>query len=374
MNQVNTVNILENDRKREQKVFPNLKCLKNLMKYYLSLLFLGLFLSIVSCENDGKQTSVEQEIVVENIDPLPSWNEGATKSAIMDYVKAVTNAESADFIPVIDRIATFDNDGNLWSEQPAYFQLFFAIDRVKELAPEHPEWKTTQPFQSVLEDDMKTLMSYGEHGLLEIVMATHAGNTVDEFEQIVKDWLATAKHPRFDRAYNELIYQPMLELLDYLRANGFKTFIVSGGGIEFMRPWVQEAYGIPKDQVVGSSIATEFDDNNGNPVIRRLPKLDFIDDKDGKPIGINKFIGKKPVFASGNSDGDLQMLQYTDSNKYPSFQLYLHHTDAEREWAYDKDSSIGRLDKGLDEAHEKGWTVIDMKKDWKVIYPFELTE
>ena len=219
---------------------------------------------------------------------------------------------------------------------------------------------------------MKTLTSFGEHGLLELVMASHSGMTTEEFEQIVTDWLATAKHPRFDKPYNELVYQPMLELLDYLRANDFKTFIVSGGGIEFMRPWVNEVYGIPTDQVVGSSIATEFDYNNGNPVIRRLPKLDFIDDKEGKPIGINKYIGKKPVFASGNSDGDLQMLQYTDSNSYPSFQLYLHHTDSVREWAYDRDSHIGKLDKGLDEANEKGWTIIDMKNDWKVIYPFQL--
>ena len=335
--------------------------------YVLAILFIT-----TGCKNENSEspiTSQENQIIA---DPLASWNEGSTKSAIIDYVEDVTNSESSNFIPVTDRIATFDNDGNLWSEQPAYFQLFFAMDRIKKLAPEHPEWKTTQPYQSVLEDDMATLMTFGEHGLIEIVMATHAGNTVEEFEQIVKDWLATAKHPRFDRAYNELVYQPMLELLDYLRANDFKTFVVSGGGIEFMRPWVEKVYGIPKDQVVGSSIATEFDYNNGNPVIRRLPKLDFIDDKEGKPLGINKFIGKKPVFASGNSDGDLQMLQYTDSNKYASFQLYLHHTDAEREWAYDRESSIGRLDKGLDEANEKGWTVIDMKNDWKVIYPFEL--
>jgi len=342
--------------------------MKNKILFYvLAILFIT-----SGCKNENSEspiTSQENQIIA---DPLVSWNEGSTKSAIIDYVEDVTNSESSNFIPVTDRIATFDNDGNLWSEQPAYFQLFFAMDRIKKLAPEHPEWKTTQPYQSVLEDDMATLMTFGEHGLIEIVMATHAGNTVEEFEQIVKDWLATAKHPRFDRAYNELVYQPMLELLDYLRANDFKTFVVSGGGIEFMRPWVEKVYGIPKDQVVGSSIATEFDYNNGNPVIRRLPKLDFIDDKEGKPLGINKFIGKKPVFASGNSDGDLQMLQYTDSNKYASFQLYLHHTDAEREWAYDRESSIGRLDKGLDEANEKGWTVIDMKNDWKVIYPFEL--
>ena len=240
------------------------------------------------------------------------------------------------------------------------------------MAPEHPEWKTTQPYQAVLENDMKTLMSYGEHGLIQIVMATHAGNTVSEFEQIVKDWLATAKHPRFDRPYTDLVYQPMLELIDYLKTNNFKTFIVSGGGIEFMRPWVEAVYGIPKDQVIGSSIKTAYDYNDGNPVIRRLPELNFIDDKEGKPEGINQYIGRKPVFASGNSDGDLQMMRWADSNTLPSFQIYVHHTDSIREWAYDRKSSVGRLDKGLDEANEKGWTVIDMKNDWKVVYPFEV--
>lgn len=332
------------------------------------------FLLIIGCKKEKSElletTTIETEINIK--DPLPSWNDGNTKKAIMAYVEDVTNEGSQNFIPISERIATFDNDGNLWSEQPAYFQLFFAIDRIKTLAPEHPEWKNTQPYQSVLEEDMETLASLGEHGLLELVMVTHAGMSTDEFETIVKDWLATAKHPRFDKPYNELVYQPMLELLDYLRANDFKIFIVSGGGIEFMRPWVEEVYGIPKDQVVGSSIATEYDYNNGNPVIKRLPKIDFIDDKSGKPVGINKFIGRKPVFASGNSDGDLQMLQWSDSNSYKSFQLYLHHTDSVREWAYDRNSHIGRLDKGLDEANEKGWTVIDMKDDWKVIYPFKL--
>jgi hypothetical protein len=342
------------------------------MKKIIYILFIAI--TLFSC----KEKVDENREITTNIDkvadPLPSWNDGKTKQAILDYVNKVTTEGSTYFIPVSERIATFDNDGNLWSEQPAYFQLFFAMDRIKALAPEHPEWNTTQPYQSVLENDMKTLMSYGEHGLIQIVMATHAGNTVEEFEQIVKDWLATARHPRFDRPYNALVYQPMLELLDYLRANGFKTFVVSGGGIEFMRPWVEEVYGIPKDQVVGSSIKTEFRMNEGKAEIVRLPELDFIDDKAGKPVGINKFIGRKPVFASGNSDGDLQMLQYTDSNSYESFQLYLHHTDAAREWAYDRASSIGRLDKGLEEAAEKGWTVIDMKNDWKVVYPFELED
>lgn len=309
----------------------------------------------------------------ESADPLPSWNEGKTKQAILDFVQDVCNPTCDCFVAVPDRIAVFDNDGNLWSEQPAYFQLFFAIDRVKELADEHTEWMTQQPFQAILEDDMETFASYGEHGILEVLMATHAGNTVEEFESIVEEWLSTARHPRFDRPYTELVFQPMLELLSYLQENDFKTFIVSGGGIDFMRVWVEEAYGIPKDQVVGSSIKTEFVIGDKGPEIRRLAELDFIDDKEGKPVGINRFIGRKPIFCSGNSDGDLAMMQYTDSGDGDRFMLYLHHTDAEREWAYDRDSHIGRLDKGLDEAMAKGWTVIDMKNDWRLIYPFELS-
>ncbi|PNQ74071.1 haloacid dehalogenase [Hanstruepera neustonica] len=305
-------------------------------------------------------------------DPLPSWNESNSKSAIIAFVEDVTNSNSANFIPIPDRIATFDNDGNLWSEQPAYFQLFFAIDRVKALAPEHPEWKDQQPYKAILEDDMKALMESGMKGIVEIIMATHAGVTVEEFDSIVKDWVKNAKHPTKNVGYNELVYQPMLELLQYLRANDFKTYIVSGGGVDFMRAIVTEVYGIPNEQILGSRVKTEYDYNNGNPIIKRLPGLDYNDDKEGKPLNIQKIIGKKPVFASGNSDGDLQMMQWTDSNSYKSFQLYLHHTDAEREWAYDRESHIGQLNKGLDEALEKGWTIIDMKNDWKVIYPFEL--
>lgn len=332
-------------------------------KIFISSLFLFIIF-IFGCALSENE-KIEKEF-------LSSWNEGTTKTAIINYVNDVTNTESKNFIDIPDRIATFDNDGNLWSEQPAYFQLFFAIDRIKAMAQEHPEWKNEQPFKAVLENDMKELTKQGEHGILKLIMVSHAGNTTDEFEAIVKDWLATAKHPRFNRPYTDLVYQPMLELLDYLRANDFKTFIVSGGGIEFMRPWVEGVYGIPKDQVIGSSIKTEYIYNNGNPIINRLPEIDFIDDKEGKPEGINRFIGRKPVFASGNSDGDLQMMRWAASNKLKSFMLYLHHTDAEREWAYDRDSHIGRLDKGLDEAKEKGWTVVDMKKDWRVIYPFEL--
>jgi hypothetical protein len=307
-------------------------------------------------------------------DPLPSWNEGPAKTAIMDFVAGVTLEGSPTFVPQADRIATFDNDGNLWSEQPMYFQLQFAIDRVRAMAPDHPEWTDKQPFKALLEGDMEALMAEGEAGLIKLVMASHAGMASAEFDASVREWLKTARHPRFDQPYNQLIYQPMLELLDYLRANGFTTFIVSGGGIDFMRPWTEEVYGIPPHQVVGSSIKAEFDYNDGNPVIRKLPELDFIDDKAGKPVGIHKFIGKIPIFASGNSDGDLQMLQYTASNPRASFMLYLHHTDAEREWAYDRESHIGRLDKGLEEAEKNGWTVVDMKNDWKVIYPFQVAE
>jgi len=348
------------------------------MKKVIYIFGLVTLLSVViSCSSTPGNTNEDNNEVSENVekaDPLPSWNEGASKTAIINYINDVTNTDSENFIPLSERIATFDNDGNLWSEQPMYFQLFFAIDRIKALAPQHPEWKTEQPFKAVLDNDIKDLAKQGEHGIIKLVMASHAGNTTDEFEAIVKDWLATAKHPRFNRPYTDLVFQPMLELLDYLRDKDFKTFIVSGGGIEFMRPWVEEVYGIPRDQVIGSTIKTEFVNEDGNAVINRLAELDFIDDKAGKPVGIYRFIGRRPVFASGNSDGDLQMMQYTASNTFKSFMLYVHHTDSVREWAYDRESHIGRLDKGLDEAIEKGWTVIDMKNDWKVIYPFELRE
>ncbi len=344
------------------------------MKTWFYTTLLVLFLLVTpGCRQQGAKTGPEAAATTASAaDPLPSWNDGPTKQAILDFVKGVTREGSPSFVPEADRIATFDNDGTLWSEQPYYFQLQFAIDRVKAMAPEHPEWKEQQPFKALLEGDMEGLMAEGEAGLIKLVMASHAGMTSGEFNAAVRDWLKTARHPRFDRPFTDLVYQPMLELLEYLRANGFTTFIVSGGGIDFMRPWVEGVYGIPPHQVVGSSIKAEFDYNDGNPVIRKLPELDFIDDKAGKPVGIHKYIGKKPIFASGNSDGDLQMLQYTASNPEASFMLYLHHTDADREWAYDRESPIGRLDKGLEEAEKNGWTVIDMKNDWKVIYPFQM--
>ena len=304
-------------------------------------------------------------------DPLSSWNDGKAKQSIIEFVAKVAKQGSPDFVPPAERIAVFDNDGTLWSEQPMYFQLIFAIDRVKALAPEHPEWKDKAPFSSLLKGDVKAALAGGEHAILEIIMATHAGMTTAEFEQIVKAWITTAKHPTTKRPFTEMIYQPMLEVLAYLRTNGFKTFIVSGGGIEFMRPWTEKVYGIPPEQVIGSSIKTKFEMQDGRPVLLRLPELNFFDDKEGKPVGINQHIGRRPIAAFGNSDGDLQMLQWTTVGQGPRFALYVHHTDGEREWAYDRKSSIGRLDKGLDEAQAKGWTVVDMKRDWKFIYPHE---
>jgi phosphoglycolate phosphatase-like HAD superfamily hydrolase len=301
-------------------------------------------------------------------DPLPSWNEGASKKAIIEFVAAVTAPGSADFVPPAERIAVFDNDGTLWVEQPMYTQLAFALDRVRTLAPQHPEWRTRQPFQAVLENDRKALLAAGTQGIVELVMASHAGMTTDEFAAIVRDWLATARHPRFDRLYTSLVYQPMLELLAYLRANGFSTFIVSGGGVEFMRPWTEAAYGVPPEKVVGSSIRTVFEMRDGTPVLVRLPEIDFIDDKAGKPVGINTFIGRRPIAAFGNSDGDLQMLQWTTITPGRRFGLIVHHDDAEREYAYDRNSPVGRLDQALDLAPSAGWTVVSMRTDWAVVF------
>ena len=301
-------------------------------------------------------------------EPLPSWNDTAPRKAIVAFVERVTKQGSRDFIPAAERIATFDNDGTLWAEQPLYFQFLFAIDRVKALAPQHPEWKDKEPFASLLKGDPKPALAAGDHALIEIVTATHAGMTSDEFEKIVKDWLATATHPITGRAYTEMAYQPMLELLEYLRANGFKTLIVSGGGTEFMRAFAEKVYGIPPEQVIGSTGKQQFEMRDGKPVIVKLATVDFIDDKEGKPLAIQKVIGRRPIAAFGNSDGDLQMLQWTCGAPGPRFCLYVHHTDAAREWAYDRQSSIGRLDKGLDEAIAGGWTVVDMKDDWKTIF------
>ena len=302
-------------------------------------------------------------------DPLPSWNSGASKQAIVAFVDQITSKDSSKFVPPAERIAVFDNDGTLWAEQPMYFQAFFIFDRVKALASLHPEWKDKEPFASILKGDFKSALSGGEHALLEMAMATHAGMTTEAFEKIVDDWIRTAKHPVTGRPYTEMVYQPMLELLAYLRANGFKTFIVSGGGIEFMRPWTERVYGIPPEQVIGSSIKTKFEMREGKPVIVRLAEINFIDDKAGKPAAIQHHIGRRPIFAFGNSDGDLEMLQWTAAGGGARFVGLVHHTDAGREWAYDRKSQIGRLDKALDEANAKGWAMVDVRRDWNVVFP-----
>ena len=307
-------------------------------------------------------------------DPLPSWNDGPTKKAITGFVAKVTKEGSPDFVKPADRIATFDNDGTLWAENPVYVQLAFALDRVKALAPKHPEWKDKEPFKSILAGDLKAALAGGEKSVLEVVAATHAGMSIEEFEKTVQEWIATDKHPTLKRPYTECVYQPMLELLAYLRANGFKTYIVSGGGIEFMRPWTERVYGIPPEQVVGSSGKLKLEMKDGKPQLMKLAEIDLIDDGPGKPVGIQRNIGRRPVMAFGNSDGDMQMLQWTtmdhgDGDRTPRFALIVHHTDAEREWAYDRKSHVGKLDKALDAAPAAGWTVVDMKKDWATIYP-----
>lgn len=302
-------------------------------------------------------------------DPLPSWNDGPSKKAITAFVEKVTSENTADFVPPAERIATFDNDGTLWSEQPMYFQAFFIFDRIKQLAPQNPQWKDKEPFASVLKGDLKTALAGGERALLEMAMATHAGTTTEEFEKIVSDWAANAKHPKTGKPFTQMVYQPMLEVLAYLRANDFKTFIVSGGGIEFMRPWTEKVYGIPPEQVIGSSIKTKFELRDGTPVLARLPELNFIDDKEGKPVAIQQHIGRRPIMAFGNSDGDFQMLEWTTTGKGPRFALIVHHDDAAREYAYDRGSHIGKLEKGLDQAPQRGWTIVSMKNDWKNIYP-----
>ncbi|MGN6553309.1 MAG: HAD family hydrolase [Verrucomicrobiota bacterium] len=311
-------------------------------------------------------------IAVRAADPLPSWNDGATKKSITAFVEKVTKAGSPDFVPPAERIATFDNDGTLWAEQPMYFQLVFALDRVKALSPQHPEWKSKEPFASLLKGDVEGVLAGGERAVVDVVMATHAGMTTAEFEQIVKGWITTAKHPKTGKLYTEMVYQPQLELLDYLRANGFKTYIVSGGGIEFMRPWAEKVYGIPPEQVVGSSIKTKYEMRDGKPVLVRLPEINFIDDKTGKPVGINSHIGRRPIAACGNSDGDQQMLEWTQVGRGGRLMMLVHHDDAVREFAYGAKSKIGTFSDALmAESKKDGWTVISMKDDWKRIFAFE---
>jgi phosphoserine phosphatase len=320
--------------------------------------------------------------------PLPSWNDGATRQALIEFVERVTARDTPEFVPPSARIAVFDNDGTLWSEQPMYVQLAFVIDRVRTLAPAHPEWQERQPFKSLLAGDLAGVVATGEQGLMELILATHAGLTTDEFQAIVEEWLATAKHPRYQRRYTECIYQPMRELLDYLRANGFKNYIVSGGGVEFMRPWVEQSYGIPAERVIGSSIKVKYELRDGQPILVRLPEIDFIDDKAGKPVGIHRRIGRRPILAVGNSDGDFEMLEYVTAKepaaqmpkgsasitqRWPQKRLSLgvlvHHTDAEREFAYDRKATFGKLDKALTAAPERGWIIADIQRDWRQVFP-----
>jgi haloacid dehalogenase-like hydrolase len=308
-------------------------------------------------------------VAAQPADPVPSWNAGASKQSIVDFVTRVTTPGSPQFVPPAERIATFDNDGTLWAEQPLYFQFLFAIDRVKAIAGQHPEWKDKEPFKSLMAGDIKGALAGGERAVVEIMAAAHANITPEEFERVAVAWFTTAKHPSTGRLYTEMVYQPMLELMAYLRANGFKTFIVSGGGIEFMRAFAERVYGIPPEQIIGSTGKLRFELRNGVPTLFKLPEVDFVDDKEGKPIAIHRHIGRRPIASFGNSDGDLQMLQYTCAGSGARLCAYIHHTDAEREWAYDRTSSIGLLDAGLDESKQKGWTVVDMKRDWKTIYP-----
>jgi phosphoserine phosphatase len=331
------------------------KLVRALLYFYLSISLNTISLRQVSAQSD----------------PLPSWNDTAAKTSIESFVDRVTKAGGPDFVPQEKRIATFDNDGTLWVEAPIYTQVAFSFDRVKQMAPQHPEWKTKQPFKGILEGDMKAVTATGEKGLYQVIVATSTGMTNDQFEQTVSEWLAQAHDRKFGHPYTELIYQPMVELLAYLRSNGFKTFIVSGGEVGFMRPWAQKAYGIPPDQVVGTTMKTQLETQDGKPVIMRLPQISFVDDGPGKPVGIDTFIGQRPIAAFGNSDGDQQMLEWTAAGPGPHLILLVHHTDADREYAYDRNSSVGKLDKALDEAKAKGWTVVSMKDDWKRIFAFE---
>jgi haloacid dehalogenase-like hydrolase len=344
------------------------------MKRFIPVLWLALTLA-AACTSDSQTGATSQPSAPPTTqaagagDPLPSWNEGRTKDAIRDFVGRVTKEGSPDFVPVPARIATFDNDGTLWTEKPLPFQLLFAFDRVKALAPQHPEWATKEPFASLLKGDMAKVLAAGSKGLAEVMAVTHAGMTTDEFTPIVEQWITTAKHPQTGRLYADMVYQPMVELLAYLRANGFKTFIASGGGVEFMRGWTERVYGIPPEQVIGSIGKVKFEMREGTPVLIKLPEIEFFDDKEGKPIAIQSRIGRRPIAAFGNSDGDLQMLQWTMAGSGARFALFVHHDDAAREFAYDRTDKLQQFDKGWDEAVAKGWTVVSMKNDWKTVFP-----
>lgn len=335
-------------------------------KFLAAFTLVAALTTISACNKDS--TSLESS--------LPSWHNNASSQRLHSFIADVSDKNSANFVAPADRIAVFDNDGTLWAEQPAYFQLFFAMDRIRTMAESDPtlkaQWQQQQPFQAVLENDMKALAASGEAGLIQLVMASHTGHdavTTVEFEERVNEWITTAVHPTTGKLFTDMVYQPMLELLDHLRANEFKIYIVSGGGMDFVRPWAERVYGIPRENVIGSRIAIEYEYRNGKPVLLRRPEIGFIDDKAGKPVAIHQFIGKRPILAFGNSDGDLQMLQWTDANPKPHLSAFIHHTDAEREWAYDQDSHIGKLKQGLKQARDKNWLVVDMKQDWKQVYP-----
>ncbi|SFN47660.1 haloacid dehalogenase-like hydrolase [Bizionia echini] len=340
------------------------------MKKHSILFFLCILTLVASCKKEPRVKQIKPENIGV-LDPLPSWNDGKTKNDIIAFVKNVTTEGNPDFVPVEDRIATFDNDGTLWSEQPLYAQLRYVLDEIKVLAPEHPEWKTTEPFKSVLEGNVEAVFKSGKEGIVKMGMASSTNIESGAFRESVKKWMVKAKHPRFNRPYNEVIYQPMIELLAYLETNGFTNFIVTGSDIDFMRAWATETYGIPSHRIIGSMVETEYDNTDGKASIIRLKGSVLADRYNGKPIGIYRHIGKKPIFAAGNSDGDLEMLHYTDTNKYPSIKLFVHHTDSVREWAYDRNSPIGGLNEGLDEAIAKNWTIADMKNDWNTIFSFQ---
>lgn len=336
-------------------------------------LLLMMYLLSLNCGFGNVDINAKTEINTTSInsEPLPSWNDTEHKKAIIGFVEKVTTEGSPDFVPITERIATFDNDGTLWSEQPMYFQFYFIFDRIKLMALQHPEWKNKQPFKAVLENDIKTVLESGQEAINNLVMTVSADYTSEENAQIIKNWIDTAKHPITGRLFTDMVFQPMLELLAYLRINGFKTYIVTGSTIDFMRPWTEKVYGIPPEQVIGTSIKMKYQMLNGKPVILQIPEMNLVDDNDGKPVGIYQYIGRRPIASFGNSDGDLQMMQWTTGGSGLRFALFVHHTDEEREYAYDRKSPYGHFEIALDEANRKGWTVVDMKNDWKIIYPYD---
>lgn len=348
---------------------PSAFFILEIMKYSKPTFYLGLIVIGMTTFCTPKPAETSEDPIVNSAPILPSWNESAQRDAIVQFVEKTTTSGNADFVPENERIAVFDNDGTLWGEQPMYFQLFYAIDFIKKNADSHPEWANVASIQAILKDDLQGALAGGEKALAELVMASHAGMTEDEFNNSIKTWLESTTHPETGKAYNKMIYQPMVELLEYLRANGYKTFIVSGGGIDFIRVWAEEAYGIPPYQVVGSSLKAKYEEKDGKLQVVKLPELNHFDDKEGKPVGIHQNIGMRPTIAVGNSDGDYQMIDYTTNSQGPRLGIYIHHTDSVREYAYDRDSHIGQFAKGLEDAEKKGWIVVDMANDWKTIYP-----